>query len=169
MKYESVFLFWFLVFLFVLFFRDRVSLCSPGCPGTHSVDQAGLKLRNLPASASRVQGLKVCATTVRLNMYFLRTFSLPTIWFRNLFAVGMIQQIFSEYFLSTRHWGLVVHSRTEKRYFSNQILCVFSPPPPPPPPSPSSLFLSLPLVYSKGWVGMGERTDFGSHLIHSTM
>jgi hypothetical protein len=22
--------------------RDRVSLCSPGCPGTHSVDQAGL-------------------------------------------------------------------------------------------------------------------------------
>ena len=24
------------------FFRDRVSLCSPGCPGTHSVDQAGL-------------------------------------------------------------------------------------------------------------------------------
>jgi hypothetical protein len=34
------------------FFRDRVSLCSPGCPGTHFVDQAGLKLRNLPASAS---------------------------------------------------------------------------------------------------------------------
>jgi hypothetical protein len=23
-------------------FQDRVSLCSPGCPGTHSVDQAGL-------------------------------------------------------------------------------------------------------------------------------
>jgi hypothetical protein len=29
-----------------------VSLCSPGCPGTHSVDQTGLELRNLPASAS---------------------------------------------------------------------------------------------------------------------
>jgi hypothetical protein len=28
----------------LLFFRDRVSLCSPGCPGTHSVDQAGLEL-----------------------------------------------------------------------------------------------------------------------------
>jgi hypothetical protein len=41
----------------VLFFRDRVSLCSPGCPGTHSVDQAGLKLRNPPASASQVLGL----------------------------------------------------------------------------------------------------------------
>jgi hypothetical protein len=31
----------------VFFFpQDRVSLCSPGCPGTHSVDQAGLELRN---------------------------------------------------------------------------------------------------------------------------
>jgi hypothetical protein len=45
------------------FFRDRVSLHSPGCPGTHSVDQAGLELRNLPASASQVLGLKACATT----------------------------------------------------------------------------------------------------------
>jgi hypothetical protein len=50
-------------FFFFLVFRDRVSQCSPGCPGTHSVDQAGLKLRNPPASASRVLGLKVCATT----------------------------------------------------------------------------------------------------------
>jgi hypothetical protein len=41
----------------------RVSLYSPGCPGTHFVDQAGLKLRNPPASASRVMGLKACATT----------------------------------------------------------------------------------------------------------
>jgi hypothetical protein len=44
-------------------FRDRVSLYSPGCPGTHFVDQAGLELRNPPASASQVLGLKVCATT----------------------------------------------------------------------------------------------------------
>ena len=33
-----------------LFFRHRVSLYSPGSPGTHSVDQACLELRNLPAS-----------------------------------------------------------------------------------------------------------------------
>ena len=39
--------------------NNRVSLCSPGCPGTHSVDQAGLELRNPPASASQVLGLKV--------------------------------------------------------------------------------------------------------------
>ncbi|GAB1290234.1 Argininosuccinate lyase [Apodemus speciosus] len=34
---------------------DRVSLYSPGYPGTHSVDQAGLELRNPPASASQVR------------------------------------------------------------------------------------------------------------------
>jgi hypothetical protein len=39
-----------------------VSLCSPDCPGTHFVDQAGLKLRNPPSSASQVLGLKACAT-----------------------------------------------------------------------------------------------------------
>jgi hypothetical protein len=47
------------------FLQDRVSLCSPGCPGTHSVDQAGLEVRNLPASASQVLGLKVCAPTAQ--------------------------------------------------------------------------------------------------------
>ena len=49
------------LFLF-LFFLDRVSLYSPGCPGTHFVDQAGLGLRNSPASASQVLGLKSWAT-----------------------------------------------------------------------------------------------------------
>jgi hypothetical protein len=56
---------WVFLFYFVFcFFLDRVSLCSPGCPGTHSVDQAGLELRNppAPASASQVLGLKACAT-----------------------------------------------------------------------------------------------------------
>jgi hypothetical protein len=50
-------------FFYFFYFPDRVSLCSPGCPRTHSVDQAGLELRNPPASASRVLGLKACATT----------------------------------------------------------------------------------------------------------
>jgi hypothetical protein len=64
---------WFGLVLFglVWFFRDRVSLSSPGCPGTHSVDQAGLKLRNPPASSSQVLGLKACATAVRLLKLFL--------------------------------------------------------------------------------------------------
>jgi hypothetical protein len=59
------------VCLFVcLFFQDRISLCSPGCPGTHSVDQAGLELRNPPASASQVLGLKACATTTWRDRYY---------------------------------------------------------------------------------------------------
>jgi hypothetical protein len=40
----------FFFFFFFLVFRDRVSLCSPGCPRIHSVDQAGHKLRNPPDS-----------------------------------------------------------------------------------------------------------------------
>jgi hypothetical protein len=47
---------YFFLSLLFLFFRDRVSLCGPGCPGTHSVDQAGLELTNPPASASPVLG-----------------------------------------------------------------------------------------------------------------
>jgi hypothetical protein len=62
-------------FLFVCLFvsRDRVSLYSPGCPGTHSVDQAGFELRNPPVSASQVLGLKVCATTARLLLGYKKT------------------------------------------------------------------------------------------------
>jgi hypothetical protein len=62
----SIYLF---IYLFIfLFFRDRVSLYSPGCPGTHSVDQVGLELRNPPASASQVLGLKTCATTTQYKL-----------------------------------------------------------------------------------------------------
>ena len=32
------------MYLFIWFFQDRVSLCSPGCPESHSVEQADLKL-----------------------------------------------------------------------------------------------------------------------------
>jgi hypothetical protein len=56
---------------------DRVSLYSPGCPGTHFVDQAGLELRNLPASASRVLGLKACTTTPSpLRIFFFKIYLL---------------------------------------------------------------------------------------------
>ena len=53
----------FLKFCFV--FRDRVSLCSPGCPEIHFVDQAGLKFRDPPASVSRVLELKACGPTAQ--------------------------------------------------------------------------------------------------------
>jgi hypothetical protein len=52
-------------------FWRQVSLCSIGCPGTHSVDQAGFEHRDPPASASRMLGLKACATSTRLMCLFL--------------------------------------------------------------------------------------------------
>jgi hypothetical protein len=62
-------LFCFLVW-FGLVFQDRVFLCSPGCPVTHSVDKAGLELRDPPVSASQVLGLKACTTTAWQNLLF---------------------------------------------------------------------------------------------------
>ena len=57
------------------FFRDRNSLYAPGCPGTHSVDHAGLVLRNLPTSASQVLGLKLCTTnTLQILPFLMRYF-----------------------------------------------------------------------------------------------
>jgi hypothetical protein len=53
------------------FFFETSFLCSPGCPGTHSVDQTGLELRNPLASASQVLVLKACATNTQLHKYFL--------------------------------------------------------------------------------------------------
>jgi hypothetical protein len=63
-----------------LFFQDSVSLYSSGCPGTHFVDQAGLELSNLPASASLVLGLKVCATTPGLILCSFLFLSVVVSW-----------------------------------------------------------------------------------------
>jgi hypothetical protein len=70
-------LLFFFIFLIFFGFGDRVSLYSLGCPGTHSVDQAGLELRNLPASASQVLGLKECSTTAQL-IYISNAAPLPS-------------------------------------------------------------------------------------------
>jgi hypothetical protein len=55
----------FVCFVLFLFFPRQDF--SPGCPGTHSIHQADLKLRNLPASASEVLVLKECTTTAWLK------------------------------------------------------------------------------------------------------
>jgi hypothetical protein len=72
--------FWSFCFIFVFVFGDRVSLYSPGCPGTHFVDQAGLELLDPPASASRVLGLKSCATTARLILQLLQKELVFCVW-----------------------------------------------------------------------------------------
>jgi hypothetical protein len=74
-KSKNFFKFFFLL-VFVFVFRDRVSLYSLGCPGTHFVDQAGLELRKSPASASQVLGLQTCATTAQLKNFFKKMFLL---------------------------------------------------------------------------------------------
>jgi hypothetical protein len=52
------------VFCSVLFCFETGFLCiAPLVLETHSVDQAGLKLRDPPVSAFQVLGLKACATT----------------------------------------------------------------------------------------------------------
>jgi hypothetical protein len=61
------FFFVFLFFVFCFFDFDRVSLYSPGCPGTHFEDQAGLELRNPPASASQGVRHHCLALKVILN------------------------------------------------------------------------------------------------------
>jgi hypothetical protein len=58
------------VCLFVFGFLRQGFSAQSSCPGTHFVDQAGLELRNPPASDSRVLGLKGCATTARLCCSF---------------------------------------------------------------------------------------------------
>jgi hypothetical protein len=67
--FSFFFLFCFCLFV-CLFVCNRVFLYSPGCPGIHFVDQAGLELRNTPASASQMLGLKACVTTPSKISYF---------------------------------------------------------------------------------------------------
>jgi hypothetical protein len=63
-------------FFFSTDFQDRVSLCGPACPRTHSVDKTGLELRALPAFASWVLGLKACTT----HYHFLALFVTGELW-----------------------------------------------------------------------------------------
>lgn len=51
-------------------FLDKVSVCSPGCLETRSIDQTGLELTEvcLPLPPpTLVLGLKACATTAQLH------------------------------------------------------------------------------------------------------
>ena len=98
-EYGFFVLFWF------WFFRDRVFLCSSGCPGTHFVDQAGLELRNLPDSASQVLGLKVIYSfnLSKCVHVFFSFFLFQS--FKNIFLYSMLRMFF---FLYNTLWGCLV-------------------------------------------------------------
>jgi hypothetical protein len=64
--------------LFILVFKDRVSLCSPGYPRIHSVDQAGLELRDSPVSVCPLSaGMKGECHHARFCGWFLTMNKLP--------------------------------------------------------------------------------------------
>jgi hypothetical protein len=65
-------------------FRGKVSVCSLGCPGTHSVAQAGLKLRNSPVSASQVLGLKAYATSPSSAKHILKHFCIDSKMYKGM-------------------------------------------------------------------------------------
>ena len=73
---------WFFCFVlfywgfFFLVFRSRQGFCIALAVLELNVDQADLELRNPPASASQVLGLKVCATTAQLVWFFVCLFCL---------------------------------------------------------------------------------------------
>lgn len=55
---------------FVCLFSDTVLICSPGWPGTRHVDQATLKLSNVPTFVSQVLELKLCASTPDSTLFW---------------------------------------------------------------------------------------------------
>ena len=56
---------------FFFFFQESVFLYNPGCLGTHSVDQAGLKVRNPPDSVSWVLEIKgVCHHCLAVTFHY---------------------------------------------------------------------------------------------------
>lgn len=57
-------------FTLFLFFWNRVSPYNSGCLGTHFIDLVGLKLQDLPASSSRVLGLKAYPTDTHMLKSF---------------------------------------------------------------------------------------------------
>jgi hypothetical protein len=84
------------------FFPDRVSLYSPGCPITHFVDQADLELRNPPASASRLLGLKACATTPHQYVLLTTESSNPKCIFLKRFIIFYVHWCFARMYIYAR-------------------------------------------------------------------
>jgi hypothetical protein len=60
----------FYLFIYLFIFETGFLCIVLADPGIHSVYQAGLELRNPPASASRVLGLKACTATPSCFFFF---------------------------------------------------------------------------------------------------
>lgn len=100
---------WLLFTTYILCFLRHGLSCSPGCPGTCIVGQAGLKLKRFfffSASASWALGSKEYTTTPDLQLVFLTiqphqfldNFSFPSAWPREFFSINQEMLLF-KYFL----------------------------------------------------------------------
>jgi hypothetical protein len=107
-QWGMFFLFFFFLVFFWFGFRDRVSLCSPGYPGTHFVDQADLELRNLPASASQVLGLKACATTARPQCIILKLKNVANSSSHIGIKSAPVRQLSRQKAPATQTWNLIL-------------------------------------------------------------
>jgi hypothetical protein len=102
---------------FVLF-RDRISPCSPGCSGTHSVDQADFELRDLPASASQGRGQRRAPPPTLVTWPLVRSFchrninpgrSFPAHWPPNKATCPQLLHLFRG--ISRKARGILVQTR----------------------------------------------------------
>ena len=93
-------------------FRDRVSLCSPGSPRTHSVDQAGLELRNPSASVSLpLPELKACATMPGPG-HFLAALCYYQLGFHYGLGIGVYLACHIKFVSFIRNYSFLYHSRS---------------------------------------------------------
>ena len=135
-------------------FWERVSLYSSCCPGTHFVDQAGLGLRNLPASASQVLGLKLWATTPGSKFPILKTNKYSgnfSSFFKTFFFFKKIEYLFTFQMLPP-----FLSSLTETPYPILTLLLLWGCSHTPPPP-PASLSLNSPTLGH--WAFTGPRAS----------
>ena len=94
------------LFFFFFFFWDRVSLCNPGCPGTHSVDRpqtqkptclclpsAGIKgmCHHHPALLFFFSFLLMSCDSVGLPTYLLNKYLLRIFWLHSSIAENNVE------------------------------------------------------------------------------
>jgi hypothetical protein len=75
-------------------FQDRISLSSPGCPGTHSVAQAGLELTEirLPLPPECWDYSPACCYDLHLPIFSLLIFS-PSIFHFHFFLFSVLHRV----------------------------------------------------------------------------
>lgn len=92
-------------FLFFSFFKTEF-LCVADYPGTDFVDQAVLKLRDLPVSASQALRLKTCAITPGFTYVSKRSWNKEEPWQKTSLFNGYLNRM-------AHSWGIVYGHRLD--------------------------------------------------------